>query len=137
MWKAVLAGAMLATMGATFVSAQDINYAAEETGTSQRRVVVTDGQIARLRAALKLTSDQQRYWPAVESALRGLARRQQNDRGSDGMVRRAAAAAVDANVVRRVVSAAGPLISVLDEQQKQAGMRVVQALGFGHLAAAF
>jgi len=153
MWKAALAGAILATTGATFVSAQEygsqyrsaynsnaysnFDNHAGETRASSQRVAMTDGHISRLKAVLKLTADQQRYWPAVESALRRLARRQSADRSSDGMVRRAAAAAVDAAAARRVASAAGPLISVLDEQQKQAGMRVVQALGFGHLAAAF
>jgi len=144
MWKAALAGALLATVATTFVSAQDFdayshysNSAGETTRSAQQRVVVTDGQIARLRAALRLTSEQLRYWPAVESALRSLSRRAHADRSSDGMIRRAAASAVDANAVRRVVSAAGPLISVLDEKQKQAGMRVVRSLGFGHLASSF
>jgi len=52
------------------------------------------------------------------------------------MARRVAAAAVDANALRRVASAARPLISSLDEKQRQDGMRVINALGFSSLASA-
>jgi hypothetical protein len=135
MWKAALAGAMLATMmGSTVVSAQEFGYAEQ---SSQQRVVVTEGHIARLKAALKLKGEQLRYWAPVEAALRGLGRRQASDRSGDGLVRRAAAAAVDANAMRRVASAAAPLIGVLDEKQKEDGMRAVRSLGFSHLASAF
>jgi hypothetical protein len=52
------------------------------------------------------------------------------------MMRRVAAAAVDANALRRVVSAARPLIKSLDDQQKQDGMQVINSLGFSSLASA-
>jgi hypothetical protein len=136
MWKAALAGAMLATMGATFVSAQEYETASYEGSQTSRTPVVTEGHIARLRAALRLTAEQKGYWPAVESALRALSHRQSRDRSADGIARRVAAAAFDANALRRVISAAGPLIGSLDDKQRQDGMRVIRVLGFSSLAAA-
>jgi hypothetical protein len=139
MWKAALAGAMLATMGATFVSAQEYetaSYEGSQTSQTSRTPVVTEGHIARLRAALRLTAEQKSYWPAVESALRALSHRQNKDHSADGIARRVAAAAFDANALRRVISAAGPLIGSLDDKQRQDGMRLIRALGFSSLAAA-
>ena len=141
MWKAALAGAMLATTGTTCVLAQAYETASYEqsqgeSGRSTGAKVVTAGHIARLKAALRLTAAQIHYWPAVESALRGLSQRQTRAQNGDGVARRIAAAAVDANALRRVVSAARPLISSLDEKQRQDGMRVIRALGFSSLASA-
>jgi hypothetical protein len=146
MWKAALAGAMLATIGAPCVSAQTYETASyesgyesgqpSESGHASRAKVVTEGHIARLKAALRLTSAQLHYWPAVESALRSLSHRQSKDRSADGVARRIAAAAVDANALRRVATAAAPLIGSLDEKQRADGMRVIRALGFSSLASA-
>jgi len=137
MWKAALAAAMLATMGATVVAAQD--YATQDYTTAAvepaQGGAVTEGHIARIKAALKLRPGQQQYWPAVESALRNLNRRSQA--ASAGMVRRAAAVVIDANDLRRLTSVAGPLLSSLDDAQKENGLRVVRSMGFGHLASAF
>jgi hypothetical protein len=135
MWKAAFAGVVLATTGITSVSAQEYESTSYESGAS-RGPVVTAGHIARLKAALKLTAAQIHYWPAVESALRGLAQRHSRDRSADGIARRVAAAAVDANALRRVVSAARPLINSLDETQRAAGMQVINSLGFSSLASA-
>ena len=70
MLKAALAGVLLATTGVTFVSAQEYQTASSESGRSAAAPRVTEGHIARLRAALRLTAAQQHFWPAVESALR-------------------------------------------------------------------
>jgi hypothetical protein len=136
MWKAVLAGAMLATVGATVCQAEDFASASYENyeyvEPVQRTPAVTSGHIARLKAALRLTAAQKKYWPAVETALRKLAHR-----GSgQGWRQRARAAVGSANAIRRVAAAARPLIRALSEQQRQDGMRVIQALGFSSLASA-
>ena len=146
MWKAALAGAMLATMGVTVCPAEDFasaNYENEYSEPAQNTPdgysepaqntpKVTSGHIARLKAALRLTPAQRKYWPAVESALRGLAHRS----SGRNWRQRARAAVSSANAIRRVAAAAGPLIRMLDEKQKQDGMRVIQALGFSSLASA-
>ena len=126
MWKAALAGAMLATTGTTLCLAQDFaNYGTAQT--EQRTPSVTAGHIARLRAALKLTAEQQKYWPAVEGALRRLSRNEASG------VR---AAVGQANAIRRVAAAARPLIGSLTEKQRQDGVSVINALGFSSLASA-
>jgi hypothetical protein len=89
-----------------------------------------------LRTALRLTATQQHFWPAVESALRNVVHRRSRDHASAGVLHRAAAAVGDADGMRRVAAAAGPLIGSLDEKQKQDGMRVIRAMGFGSLASA-
>jgi hypothetical protein len=137
MWKAALAGALLATIGATCGLAQDAGYAGyEQSQSTQRGPTVTAGHIARLRAALKLTPEQQRHWPAVASALRNLSRKTANSYGAQGYAQRASAAVLSADAIRRVASAARPLIASLTDQQKQAGMQVIRSLGFASLASA-
>ncbi len=136
MLKAALAGVLLATTGVTVVSAQEYQTASYENGRSAASPRITEGHIARLRAALRLTGPQQHFWPAVESALRNLVHRHTPERGSAGVLHRAVAAVGDANGIRRVAAAAGPLIGALDEKQKQDGMRVIRAMGFGSLASA-
>jgi hypothetical protein len=129
MWKAALAGAMLATTGVNLCLAQDFasNTSAQ---TEQRMPSVTGAHIARLKAALRLNADQLKHWPAVESALRRLSRKEASGNGS------ISGAVVHADAVRRVAAAARPLINALDDRQKQEGMQVIRALGFSSLASA-
>jgi hypothetical protein len=137
MWKAALAGAVLATMTVGVSVAQTYETASASAQTAASTPAVTPGKIARLKSALKLTPDQAKYWPAVESALRSLAQRQARADGEPGWRQRATAVAMDANALRRVASAAAALISRLDETQKQNGVRMVRAMGFGSLVAAY
>ena len=137
MWKAALAGAMLATAGASCCLAQDYgsaNY--QQPQAVQHGPTVTEGHIARLKNALRLTPEQQRHWPAVASALRHLSRKSSNSANAQGITHRTSAAVGNANAIRRVAAAARPLIASLTEQQKQAGMQVIQSLGFASLASA-
>ncbi len=137
MWKAALAGAVLA-LGMNAAAAEDYTTASIEPQARESQArgrAVSEGHIASLKAALKLRPGQQQYWPAVESALRGISARSQA--ASDGLARRAAALVVDANDLRRLSAVAAPLIASLDDTQKENGLRVVRSMGFGHLAAAF
>ena len=43
-----------------------------ERFSPEDREAFTDARIAALRARLKLTPDQEKLWPAVEDAIRGL-----------------------------------------------------------------
>ena len=133
MWKAALAGALaLATVGSLSVSQQGLGIspaAAEE-------VTVTEGQIARLHAALKLTATQEHYWHAVAATLHNLAHHQQQYQvasADDGFVARAHARlsgyALTAVALQRLKSAAEPLIGVLTDDQKQAGRTVLASMG--------
>jgi hypothetical protein len=133
MWKATLAGAVaLATIGSFSVSSDGIRV----TTAAAQEVVVTDGQIARLKQALQLTPVQEHHWHAVEATLRTLARHQQQYQVASadaGMVERTharvAGYAVTAAAMHRLKSAAAPLIGVLTEEQKGAGRGVLQSMG--------
>ena len=52
------------TVGMTHPSAADLNS-------------LTDARVAMIKAALQLTPDQQKYWPAVEDAIRARAKSRQ------------------------------------------------------------
>ena len=132
MWKAALVGALaLATAGSLSVSRQGIGV----TQATAQEVVVTEGQIARLRAALRLTATQEHYWHAVASTLRGLAHHQQYELASAdaGFVARTqarvASYALTAMALQRLRSAAEPLVNSLSEEQKQSGREVLASMG--------
>lgn len=133
MWKAALAGAVvLATVSSLSVSHQGFGIspaAAEE-------ILVTEGQIARLRAALKLTAAQEHYWHAVAATLHSLARHQQQYQLASvdgGLMARAharvASYALTAMAMQRLKTAAEPLIGVLSDEQKEAGRNVLASMG--------
>jgi hypothetical protein len=133
MWKAALAGAVaLATVGSLSVSQQGFGIAP----AAAEEVIVTEGQIARLHAALRLTAAQEHYWHAVAATLRSLAHHQQQYQvasADNGFVARAHARlsgyALTAIALQRLKSAAEPLIGVLNDDQKQAGRTVLASMG--------
>ena len=66
MWKAALAGAVaLATVGTLSISPHGVGIAP----AAAEEIIVTEGQIARLHSALRLTSSQEHYWHAVAATL--------------------------------------------------------------------
>jgi LTXXQ motif family protein len=133
MWKAALAGAVaLATMGSFSFSQPGFGI----SSAAAQEVVVTEGQIARLHAALHLTAAQERHWHAVAATLRSLGRQQQQYRVAstdagfvDRVHARAAGYAVTAMAMQRLRSVAQPLIAELTDEQKQAGRNVLAAMG--------
>jgi hypothetical protein len=141
MWKAALAGAMLATGTTSLAVAETLDAPQAHYEQAAGGPVIKEAHIARLRTALDLKPEQQRYWGPVEAALRALARQQTRVASAGGFVTRmsdrATGAATTAIQLRRLAAAAAPLIRVLDDTQKQRAMSVASASGFGHLAAAF
>jgi hypothetical protein len=93
--------------------------------------ILNDAQIASIKARLKLTPDQQRYWPGVETALRGLAYKINKSGGK--------LASIDAEgpEVQQLKNAAIPLIMMFSEQQKNEVRQLVQVMGLQKLAAQF
>jgi hypothetical protein len=125
MLKAALAGAFaLVAIGSTPLSAEP----------------AANSQIAQVKSMLRLTPAQERYWPAVEAALRNLARQAAREDDGDSMMQRVKARArsltSNAAAIQRVVAAARPLIRVLDEQQKQTARSLVSSYGGTSLASA-
>ena len=143
MLKGAIVGALAFTMGISFAAAETLGApdAQYERGGSHGGPVIKEGHIARLRAVLNLTAEQQKYWGPVESALRALARTQAREEASAGLMQRmsdkATRVAGTAVHLKRIASAAAPLIRVLDESQKRSAVSFAQGAGFGHLAQAF
>jgi len=138
MWTTARAGVWgLAVLGiVTVVSAPAVQAQEQSQAQSEPSVVVTEAHISRLKSALKLTPAQEVHWRALESALRDIVRRPQADE-NNGLVQRVRARingyVLNAAAMRRVSSAAQPLIASLDEQQKQDGMTAVRAMGVASL----
>ena len=133
---AVLAGAVaLAMVGPLSVSEHGFGPAPlwpEGPAVAQEgpAVVVTEGKIARLRAALRLTAEQMAHWRPVEAALRAAIREQRQTDGWVHKVRdRVSGYAGSAMALQQAYAAAGPLISSLDEQQRQSGRNALRQMG--------
>lgn len=99
--------------------------------------VLSDAQIAGIKDRLRLTSDQESYWPAVESALRAVARRIQVARLSNP---NAGGSNVpidpESQEVQQLKSAAMPLLFQLREDQKDEVRRLARVIGLEKVAAA-
>src|SRR6267154_2718237 len=76
MKKVLLAGvAALAIAGSTVVYAQHRPWFHDHVRMNpEDRAAFTDARIAAVKAGLKLTPDQEKLWPPVEAAVRGLAK---------------------------------------------------------------
>ena len=113
--------------------------------TSADREAFTDARIAALKAGLRLTPDQDKLWPAVEDALRGLAKQRAEARAArrerwaslrdgdmgdlPGRLRSMAARqAASADALRRLADASAPLHATLDEAQRRR-LRILARLG--------
>jgi hypothetical protein len=97
--------------------------------------VLSDAQIAGIRDRLRLTSDQESYWPAVESALRAVARRIQVARLSNPNAGNMPIDP-DSEEVQQLKSAAMPLLFQLREDQKDEVRRLARVIGLDKVAAA-
>jgi hypothetical protein len=148
MWKTVLAGTTaLAIAGGTLA------YAQQEQGPGARghgwrpsaedRAAFTDARIAALHTGLKLNADQEKNWPAVESALRDLAKQRaerraerRGDRAGDQqaqdpierLARRAQSIQSEGAALKNLADAAGPLYRSLDDGQKHRFMALARLM---------
>jgi len=125
------------TVGMTHPSAADLNS-------------LTDARVAMIKAALQLTPDQEKYWPAVEEAIRTRAKNRQarwerlaqlrdtsplealHERNPvELMQRRAESLSQRAADLKKVADAWEPLYKTLSEDQKKrmAFVTVVAARG--------
>jgi hypothetical protein len=97
--------------------------------------LLSDAQIASIKERLKLSASQEAYWPAVENALRAVARKIHATRQSDPA---GAAALIDpeAAEVQQLKSAAMPLLFQLREDQKREVRTLARLIGLEKVAAA-
>ena len=136
MWKTVLAGTTALAIAGTSLA-----YAQQGPGgpgfmahhgwrpSAEDISAFGDARIAALHAGLKLTAEQEKSWPAVESALRDIAKqraerfaaRASADRPKDPVERmamRAETMTQSGAALKKLADAAGPLYKSLDEGQK-------------------
>jgi hypothetical protein len=92
--------------------------------------LLSDVQIAGIKERLKLTSSQESYWPAVETALRGIARKIHASRKADP----GALIDPDAEEVQQLKSAAMPLLFQLREDQKREVRTLARIIGLDKVA---
>src|SRR5476649_431772 len=137
MWKTVLAGTTaLAIAGGSLAYAQQGPQGPDGPGrghhwrmSAEDVSAFSDARIAAVRAGLKLTPEQEKNWPAVESALRDLAKQRSErfaarasaDKPKDPVERlnlRADAMTQRGAALKKLADAAAPLYKSLDEGQK-------------------
>jgi len=96
--------------------------------------LLSDVQIAGIKERLRLSSDQEYYWPAVENALRAVARKIHTTRQADP---NASATTIDpdAEEVQQLKTAAMPLLFQLREDQKQEVRMLARLIGLEKVAA--
>lgn len=153
MWKGLVVGAVaMAIGGSTLVYAQQ-SSTDRDRGTRWRPSTedvsaLSDGRVAGIKAALKLTADQEKHWPAFEQALRDrakqrfervAARRNRNDsqRPADmieRLQRRADMMSSRAADLKKFADAAAPLYQSLDDGQKKRFSFLVRSMNGGRKA---
>jgi hypothetical protein len=134
MSKSVLAAVLgLAVVGHSLVFAQDRLDGQQTVGpVTQDRVLLSSTEIVHIKAALRLTREQEQYWPPVEAALRTI-----TGRAAQGAAMASQALVLDQTKMQRLAAAAAPLLMRLDEQQKRAAAALARSVGLGPLLAAF
>jgi hypothetical protein len=98
--------------------------------------LLSDAQIASIKERLKLSSSQEYYWPAVENALRAVARKIHATRQSDPNGAGTAVIDPEAAEVQQLKSAAMPLLFQLREDQKREVRTLARLIGLEKVAAA-
>ena len=96
--------------------------------------ILDDGQIASIKSRLRLTSQQAQYWPAVEAALRDVARQQAIDARKRHPHKPPPPLDVNSAEVQRLIQAAMPLLQRLREDQKREVRTLVRVLGLTTVA---
>jgi hypothetical protein len=94
--------------------------------------LLSDIQIAGIKDRLKLSASQESYWPAVETALRAVARKIHATRKADNDT--TALIDPDAEEVQQLKSAAMPLLFQLREDQKREVRALARVIGLEKVA---
>ena len=104
--------------------------AAAKPPVQKSYALLSDVQIAGIKERLKLSSSQESYWPAVENALRAIARKIHASRKADP----GALIDPDAEEVQQLKSAAMPLLFQLREDQKREVRTLARVIGLEKVA---
>jgi hypothetical protein len=104
--------------------------------TQKSYALLSDGQIAGIKERLKLSSSQESYWPAVENALRAVARKIHATRQGNPNAAGAPQLDPDSDEVQQLKSAAMPLLFQLREDQKEEVRKLARIIGLEKVASA-
>jgi hypothetical protein len=102
-------------------------------------MLFNEAQLASIKKRLRLTPDQEQYWPPVAAALRAIGWRHARQSNSRKPARGNRLLAIDPNSpeVERLKSAAFPLIMSLTEDQKREVRELAHTMGLSKVAAQF
>ncbi|HEX3709208.1 MAG TPA: Spy/CpxP family protein refolding chaperone [Pseudolabrys sp.] len=150
MWKTVLAGTTALAIAGTSLAFAQLGPAGKMHEhhehhwrmSAQDITAFGDARIAAIHAGLKLNADQEKNWPAVQSALSDIAKQRSErfaarasaDRPKDPIERMSLRADVMSQrgaSLKKLADAAGPLYKSLDDAQKHRFM-VLARLGGMH-----
>ena len=102
--------------------------------SSEQSQMSTAINVGRIKRALRLTAEQEPYWPPVEAALRNLVHQQAHTEPA-AVVRRISRQVVSivlsSAAIERLAVAARPLIVRLNEEQMRAASGLAQEMGLG------
>lgn len=148
---AIAAVAVLAIAGSTAVYAQHRHWSHHGFSrmSPEDRSAYADARIAAVHAGLKLTADQEKLWPPVETAVKEFAKLRldranarmnpprddsSQQKPADPVARlrdRAENMAATAGAMKKIAEAADPLYKVLDDSQKRRLAVLTGMGGFG------
>jgi len=155
---AIAGAAALAIAGSTAVYAQHQGWFGDHMGmgmghsrlSPEDRAALADARIAAVHTGLKLSADQEKLWPPVESAVRDLvkiridrakareeAAAKADEARPDPVTRlrdRAERMAVTAAALKKIADAADPLYKTLDDGQKRR-LAMLTRRGWRHVGA--
>jgi hypothetical protein len=95
--------------------------------------LLSDVQIAGIKERLKLSPDQESYWPGVEKALRAIARKMHSTKQADP-ASGTPPIDPDSEEVQQLKSAAMPLLFQLREDQKKEVRALARIIGLERVA---
>jgi hypothetical protein len=96
--------------------------------------LLDDGQIAGIKSRLRLTPEQAEYWPAVETALRAVAKMQLREMRQKRNPSGKTDIDVNSPEVQQLIWAAMPLLGQLREDQKREVRKLVRIIGLEQVA---
>jgi hypothetical protein len=109
--------------------------AASKPAPQKSYALLSDVQIAGIKERLRLSAAQESYWPAVETALRAVARKLQTTRQTDPSTSNMPPIDPDSEEVQQLKSAAMPLLFQLREDQKDEVRKLARIIGLEKVAA--
>jgi hypothetical protein len=106
---------------------------AAKPAVQKNYTLLSDVQIAGIKERLKLSPDQESYWPGVEKALRAIARKMHSTKQADPAAS-APPLDPDSEEVAQLKSAAMPLLFQLREDQKREVRALARIIGLERVA---